>query len=128
LDAYAGSGAVGIEALSRGAKHAVLIERNAKALEILRENLRTLEIENEATVVRGSAALLLGNHPSDIAFVDPPYDQVDEYASSLNALAETKVELAIAQHPSKLALTDRYGRLQRVRILRQGENSLSFFE
>jgi 16S rRNA (guanine(966)-N(2))-methyltransferase RsmD len=127
LDAYAGSGAVGIEALSRGAKHVVLIERSAKALEILRENLRALGVENEATVVRGSAATLLHNHPCDIAFIDPPYDQVNEYADSLNALATTNVHLAIAQHPSKLVLEERYGRLQKVRVLRQGDNSLSFF-
>src|SRR5579875_1097426 len=58
LDAYAGSGAVGIEALSRGAKHAVFIERNGHALAVLRENLAALQIREEATVVRGRAALL----------------------------------------------------------------------
>ncbi|MBV8828029.1 MAG: RsmD family RNA methyltransferase, partial [Acidobacteriaceae bacterium] len=51
LDAYAGSGAVGIEALSRGAQHAILIERNAQALSVLRDNLRTLGLEEQATVV-----------------------------------------------------------------------------
>lgn len=128
LDAYAGSGAVGIEALSRGAKHAVLIERSAHALQVLRENLRTLGIEAEATVVRGSAAVLLHNYPCDIAFVDPPYEQVGEYADSLNALAATAVELVIAQHASKTILEEQYGRLRNVRVLRQGDNSLSFYE
>lgn len=128
LDAYAGSGAVGIEALSRGAKHVVLIERSAKALDVLRENLRTLEIEQEVTVVRGSAPVLLHNYPCEIAFIDPPYEQVDEYTNSLGALAETRAELVIAQHPSKLALNDQYGRLRKVRVLRQGDNSLSFYE
>jgi 16S rRNA (guanine(966)-N(2))-methyltransferase RsmD len=128
LDAYAGSGAVGIEALSRGAKHVVLIERSAKALEILRENLHALGVEDQATVVRGSAATLLHNYPCDIAFIDPPYDQVSEYGNSLNALAATDVHLAIAQHPSKLALEEHYSRLQKMRVLRQGDNSLSFFE
>src|SRR5581483_7190116 len=83
LDAYAGSGAVAIEALSRGARHVVLIERSAKALEVLRDNLRTLGAEDRATVVRGSAAVLLHNYSCDIAFVDPPYDQVSEYENSL---------------------------------------------
>lgn len=128
LDAYAGSGAVGIEALSRGAKHAVLIERSAKALQVLRENLSTLGIDSEATIVRGSAAVLLHNYPCDIAFLDPPYEQVGEYADSLNALAATPVELAIAQHPSRLVLEEQYGRFQKVRVLRQGDNSLSFYE
>src|SRR5947209_7899606 len=59
LDAYAGTGAVGIEALSRGASRAILIERRADALAVLRENLRTLGIGDEATVLRGSALALL---------------------------------------------------------------------
>ncbi len=127
LDAYAGSGAVGIEALSRGAKHAVLIERSGKATQVLRENLGTLGIEREATVVRGSATVLLHNYPCDIAFIDPPYDQAGEYADSLNALAATQVELVVAQHPSKMVLDSNYGRLQKIRVLRQGDNSLSFY-
>src|SRR5580700_2143022 len=70
LDAYAGTGAVAIEALSRGAQRAILIERDPAALAILRENLLTLGLMDEATVVRGSAAAKLLNHPSDIAFLD----------------------------------------------------------
>ena len=129
LDAYAGSGSVGIEALSRGAKRAVFIERNAKALEVLRDNLRSLAVgEDEATVIRGSAAVLLHNHPSDIAFVDPPYDVVDEYEQSLTALAGTGVRLVIAQHPSRMVLNEIYGRLNKIRVLKQGDNSLSFYE
>lgn len=128
LDAYAGSGAVGIEALSRGAKHTVLIERSAQALQALRENLRALGIEGEATVVRGSAAVLLQNYPCDIAFLDPPYEQGGEYTDALNALAATPVELVIAQHASKMILEEQYGRLRKVRVLRQGDNSLSFYE
>lgn len=128
LDAYAGSGAVGIEALSRGAKHAILIERSAKALAVLRENVSTLGLKDEATVVRGSAAVLLHNYPCDIAFLDPPYEQADEYADSLNALSSTQVRLVIAQHPSRMLLAENYGRLNKARLLRQGDNSLSFYE
>jgi 16S rRNA (guanine966-N2)-methyltransferase len=128
LDAYAGSGAVGIEALSRGAAHIVFIERNAAALAVLRENLRALDISSEATVVRGSAAVLLANYPVEIAFLDPPYDLTGEYAASLNALASTACSLAIAQHSSRLALDDRYGRLAKTRVLKQGDNSLTFYE
>ena len=128
LDAYAGSGAVAIEALSRGAKHAVLIERSARALEVLRENIASLDLQSETTVVRGSAAVLLHNHPCDLAFVDPPYDQVDEYASAMNALASTPAQLVVAQHPSRMPLDETFGRLKKVRVLRQGDNSLSFYE
>ncbi len=128
LDAYAGSGAVGIEALSRNAKHAIFIERSAMALQVLRGNLESLGITGEASVVRGSAAALLHNYPCDIAFLDPPYEQVNEYAASMNALAATQVQLIIAQHSSKLVLDEQYGPFYKVRVLRQGDNSLTFYE
>jgi 16S rRNA (guanine(966)-N(2))-methyltransferase RsmD len=128
LDAYAGSGAVGIEALSRGAKHVVLIERSAQALEVIRENLATLKIEGDVTLVRGSAAATLQKYPADIAFIDPPYDRTYEYATSLTILAEISCPLAIAQHPSRLVLDEAYGRLEKRRVLKQGDNSLSFYE
>lgn len=128
LDAYAGSGAVGIEALSRGAKRVFFIERNHQALTVLRENLASLEIGDEATVVRGTAAVLLGNYPADIAFLDPPYELVNEYARSLTALSQAKCELVIAQHASRVSLDERYGRLVKTRVVKQGDNSLTFYE
>ncbi len=127
LDAYAGSGAVGIEALSRGAAHVILIERNAQALAVVRENLRLLEVESEATVVPGRAAVLLPGYKVDVAFIDPPYDQEKEYGDSLLALARSGSKLAIAQHTSRLTLEDGYEALEKFRVLRQGDNSLSFY-
>jgi len=128
LDAYAGTGAVGIEALSRGAKHVILIERNANALAVIRENVAALKIEDDVSIVRGSATVLIPNYPCDIAFIDPPYEQVNEYAGSLTALAGTRCSLAIAQHASRLELEECYGVLRKNRVLRQGDNSLSFYE
>ena len=128
LDAYAGSGAVGIEALSRGAQHVIFIERHAGALAVLRENLRALDIGVEATVVRGSAATLLPNYPADLAFLDPPYEHTHEYAASLTALASTACSLAIAQHSSRLVLDDCFGSLAKTRVVKQGDNSLTFYE
>jgi 16S rRNA (guanine966-N2)-methyltransferase len=128
LDAYAGSGAVGIEALSRGAAHVVFIERNAAALTVLRENLRTLGVSSEATIIRGSAAVLLADCPVEIAFLDPPYHLPGEYAAALDALASTGCSLAIAQHSSGFGLDGRYGRLAKTRVLKQGDNSLTFYE
>lgn len=128
LDAFAGSGAVGMEALSRGATGVILIERNSRAFGMLRENLRALGIEGEVTVVRGSAVALLPNYHSDIAFLDPPYDQVQLYEESLLALSRSGCKLVIAQHPSKLSLEEDYGGLKKFRVLRQGDNSLSFYE
>jgi 16S rRNA (guanine(966)-N(2))-methyltransferase RsmD len=128
LDAYAGSGAVGIEALSRGASRVILIERKAVAIEVIRENLASLSIGREVSVIRGQASLLLSNYPADIAFLDPPYELEAEYLASLNALEGTPCELAIAQHASRLTLAAEYGRLRKTRVLKQGDNSLSFYE
>jgi len=128
VDAYAGTGAVGIEALSRGAKHVILIERRSDALAMIRDNVRSLGLERETTIVRGTAAVQLPNHQCDMAFIDPPYEEVKEYSSSLLALSQTGCTLAIAQHSSKLTLEDTYGRLRKTRVLKQGDNSLSFYE
>lgn len=128
LDAYAGTGAVAIEALSRGARHAILIERHPEALQILRENLRTLNLESEVTVVRGSPPTKIQDYGVDIAFLDPPYEATDQYPACLLALAETACQLAVAQHASHFELAASYGRLTRTRVLKQGDNSLSFYE
>jgi len=128
LDAYAGSGAVGIEAISRGAKHALLIEHHAGAIAVIRENLHSLGIETEATILRGSAIALLTKHTADIAFIDPPYEKSNEYSASLTAASKTGCSMAIAQHSSKVTLEDCYGALQKTRVLKQGDNSLSFYE
>lgn len=128
LDAYAGSGAVGIEALSRGAKHAILIERDEYAAAVIRENLHSLGIERETTLVRGSTATAIRNYRPDIAFVDPPYDEAKEYAKSLLALSETGCSVVIAQHASRAVLEDLYGTMKKTRVLKQGDNSLSFYE
>ncbi len=128
LDAYAGSGAVGIEALSRGAKQVILIERKPAAVAVIRENLASLAITGGVTVVRGSASVLLPNYPADIAFIDPPYDQLSEYAGALLALSATECSIAIAQHASRVNLEERYGALTKTRVLKQGDNSLTFYE
>ena len=127
LDAYAGSGAVGLEALSRGAKHVVLIERSDAAIAVIRENVRALQVMNEVTLIRGKASGLLLKYPADLVFVDPPYELTGEYAASMEILSGTACRLVIAQHPSRLQLPDCYGRLSKKRVLRQGDNSLSFY-
>ena len=128
LDAYAGSGAVGIEALSRGASRVILIERNAHALAVIQQNLQSLGIEREATLVRGSAGALLRNYRPDIAFLDPPYEETKEYAKVLLVLAEIGCPVGIAQHASRAVLENAYGTMKRTRVLKQGDNSLSFYE
>ena len=127
VDAYAGTGAVGIEALSRGAAHAWFLERSRPALEAIRENLAALQLERRATVVTGLVTLTLPRHPADIVFLDPPYDLEREYSAVLALLAETPPGLTIVQHSIRLALPDEQGVLRRTRILKQGDNALSFY-
>ena len=127
LDAYAGTGAVGIEALSRGAAHAYFLERNRAALDAIRENLASLRLEHRATVVAGPVLLALPKYKASIVFLDPPYDQEREYTAVLGILGEDPPELTVVQHSVRLALADSYGALARTRTLKQGDNALSFY-
>jgi 16S rRNA (guanine(966)-N(2))-methyltransferase RsmD len=124
VDAYAGSGAVGIEALSRGAARAIFIERSNAALEVLRENLASLKLQARANVIRGKVAQVLEAYPAGIVFLDPPYHLPDEYEISLPV---AKGKIVIAQHASRHTLDEQYGDLLRYRIVKQGDNSLSFY-
>jgi 16S rRNA (guanine(966)-N(2))-methyltransferase RsmD len=127
LDAYAGTGAVGIEALSRGAAHAFFLEHNRRALEAIRQNLATLGLEARATVVAGAVLVTLPKQQADIVFFDPPYELEREYAAVLEVLAETMPLVAVVQHSVRFALGDVYGVLRRTRIVKQGDNALSFY-
>ena len=128
VDAYAGCGSVGIEALSRGAAMVHFIELSRAAARMIGENLRSLGITKDFEIHCGKASRLLSRVTGDIVFMDPPYPKVNEYEASLTLLGETPPELVIAQHASRHALKETYGRLQRTRVLKQGDNSLSFFE
>ena len=127
VDAYAGSGAVGIEAISRGARQAVFIEKNRAACEVIRSNLASLKIGREARLIQGSAALYLDRIEADIVFLDPPYPKEREYDAAMEALEKKPPALVIAQHSSRVALREQYGPLRRTRVVRQGENTLSFY-
>ncbi len=128
VDAYAGTGAVGIEAFSRGASRVVLIERSPQAIAVIHENLSSLGIAAKVTIARGAVARLLPKYDCDIVFLDPPYDRPKEYVEAFQALAGMQCPLVIAQHPSRMALDDSYGSLHKKRVLKQGDNSLTFFE
>jgi 16S rRNA (guanine966-N2)-methyltransferase len=83
VDLYAGSGALGLEALSRGARHVVLVERAAAALEALESNIALLGVASEVEVVRGDALRYLGQPhaaPFDLVLADPPYADGQEAA------------------------------------------------
>jgi 16S rRNA (guanine(966)-N(2))-methyltransferase RsmD len=130
VDAYAGSGAVGIEALSRGAARAVFVEKHPAAVRVIRENLAALGIEDRAQVIQASAAMIVGRYREGIVFLDPPYPLVKEYDAALRALgaAPGSSLLVIAQHAARQQMVESAGALKRVRQVRQGDNTLSFYE
>ncbi len=139
VDLYAGTGAVGIEAVSRGAEHVWFAEKAAPAIAAMRANLSALKIEGGYTLeTRGVGALLerLGklSQPVDIVFLDPPYEAEAEYAGALQFLGSARGRgalagdaLVIAEHGSKARLAGRYGSLEQTRMLKQGDAALSFF-
>ena len=128
LDGYAGTGAVGIEALSRGARRCIFIEKSRAASEVIRENLASLGIADRAEVFTGKTAWVLEHKTADIVFLDPPYALEREYEQTLELLGRKHSGLTVVQHASRFALLEEYGELRRVRVVRQGDNSLSFYE
>jgi len=128
VDAYAGTGAVGIEALSRGARHAFFLERDRVALAAIRENLASLNAGGRATVVPGAVVKSLALHAGEIVFLDPPYAMEKEYGAALELLGTTGAGLVIVQHSRWMKLEEEYRALRRTRVVRQGDNELSFYE
>ncbi len=136
LDLYAGSGAVGIEAISRGAAHVTFIERAPAALKILRANLAHLEINTAFKIHESNVAQFLRKPPVaifDIVFLDPPWDAAEDYTTTLNLLGAGSLRvlapdaIVIAEHRRKQTLNHIYGNLQRYRLLEQGDAALSFY-
>jgi len=126
-DLHAGSGAVGIEALSRGASRVVFVEQNRAAVNVIRQNLKALDIESRTQVLQGRATALMGGIRADIVFLDPPYDLAAEYETALAKLGAQPPKLVIVQHSVRLKLAESYGALRQTRALRQGDNCLSFY-
>ena len=128
-DVYAGTGSVGIEALSRGASRAIFIEQSRAAANLIRENLRSLDLEARAQVRHGRATAILPQlEAPDIVFLDPPYRLDQEYERALAILGEKPPPLAIVQHAARFELAETYAGLKRRRVLKQGDNALSFYE
>jgi 16S rRNA (guanine966-N2)-methyltransferase len=139
LDLYAGSGAVGIEALSRGAARVDFVERAPAALAVLRGNLAKLGLTAGFRIHEAGVGAALGRMklPAgtafNLVFLDPPYDAAEEYDATLNMLGGSQAgllapaALLIAEHRKKERLEDKYGALERTRILEQGDAALSFY-
>jgi 16S rRNA (guanine966-N2)-methyltransferase len=134
-DLYAGSGAVGIEALSRGARLVYFVDHAAPALTAIRTNLAALEIHSGFQIESGgvSAALSRISESCAVIFLDPPYEAASDYAGTLESIGQRADELltadgiVVAEHSRKRPLADSYGSLQRYRVLEQGDASLSFY-
>ena len=149
-DLYAGTGAVGIEALSRGAAHVWFAEKAEPALAAIRTNLRALKISNGFTIEdRGTGALLErlaiaaqkaiddGLVPGiqlDVVYVDPPWEAETEYATTLHLLGSARGAallpagaLVVVEHKSKSPLPERFGHLIHSRTRKQGDAALSFY-
>jgi 16S rRNA (guanine966-N2)-methyltransferase len=137
---FAGTGAVGIEALSRGAAEAVFIENHAPAAALIRRNLESLGIRSGSQVLlvdalRGLEKIAAKHKPSDppfdFVFLDPPYAAEEEYSRVLEFLGAatflTATTTVIAEHRHTTQLPESIGHLRRTRVLKQGDAALTFF-
>lgn len=136
LDLFAGTGAVGIEALSRGAKEVHFVESSGAAAEAIRKNLRSLGITGGFKVVQQELPQAFWRMEqervtADVVFIDPPYRMKDSYTRTLGALAESPLiwamSVVIAEHEKKFDPGQEFGALRRFRRLVQGSTTLSFY-
>jgi 16S rRNA (guanine966-N2)-methyltransferase len=140
IDAFAGTGAVGIEALSRGAKEVVFLEKHAPAVALIKKNLASLEVQTATRVlpvdVMQGLQILAKEDASargkpEILFLDPPYDRAADYERVLSFLGSARLfgenGLVIAEHRRNFELPEVVENLQRVRVLLQGDATLSFY-
>jgi len=136
LDLFAGTGAVGIEALSRGAKEVYFVEYSAQAAEVIRGNLEGLGIREGFTLLqeelpRAVWRMERRHVAADVVFVDPPYRMQDAYTNTLRALVDSSLvwamSVVIAEHEKKFDPGEEVGVLRRFRKLVQGSAALSFY-
>jgi 16S rRNA (guanine(966)-N(2))-methyltransferase RsmD len=146
VDLYAGTGAVGIEALSRGAAHVFFAEKAAPALAAIRANLSSLKIAHNFTIEDRGAGVLLERlakaaqnappniAPLDLIYLDPPWESAAEYDRTLHLLGSPRGHailapsaLVVAEHSSKSPLAPRFGSLAQTRTLKQGDAALTFY-
>jgi 16S rRNA (guanine(966)-N(2))-methyltransferase RsmD len=137
IDGYAGTGAVGIEALSRGARRVIFIEIARGAVALIRENLRMLDAADDAEilhedVLKGLARLHARGERADFLFLDPPYQDQEEYHGAFELLSDSPPlapnGIVILEHRSTFPLPDFVGRLESFRRVRQGDATLSFYK
>lgn len=136
LDLFAGTGAIGIEALSRGARSVYFVESSRRAARVIRDNLSALGIEEGFEVIEREAANGLRMLDAqavacDFCFLDPPYRKMGDYEQVLGFLSQSRLitpsTVVIAEHDKHFDPGDIFGALRRRRALRQGDGVLSFY-
>jgi 16S rRNA (guanine966-N2)-methyltransferase len=136
VDLYAGTGAIGIEAASRGARDVILIESHKQTARLARENIEALKIGPSVRIieddaVRGLERLSTKHLLADFIFLDPPYSEAEEYLRILEFLDSSHLVapygIVIVEHRKKMELPGRLNRLERTRLLEQGDAALSFY-
>jgi 16S rRNA (guanine(966)-N(2))-methyltransferase RsmD len=135
LDICAGSGAAGIEALSRGASSSTFIELSRRACAVIEDNLAALDIDSDAHILNRDAVKALKwlasqEHQFDIAFFDPPYSS-GLYSHVMETVAASGLLAAdgilVVEHRAKAPPTAEYAELRIYRHLKQGESGLAFY-
>jgi 16S rRNA (guanine(966)-N(2))-methyltransferase RsmD len=134
LDVYAGTGAIGIEALSRGAAHVTFVESDRRARALIAANLALCAVETGYTIEPMSATQAFSALPTSAAFVpfdfillDPPYAQPP--AQSLDGVDRVLAAsgVVVLEHARRVPVPDRHGRLARARDLVSGDSALAFY-
>jgi len=136
FDLYAGTGAVGIEALSRGASMVHFVESSVQAAELIKENLSSLGISTGFQILKQDSIRTLrglesGGTAADFIFLDPPYEMEEAYRQALETISKSSVlkdeSIVIAEHQKKFEPGEASGSLRRYRKLVQGDGVLSFY-
>jgi 16S rRNA (guanine966-N2)-methyltransferase len=140
IDVFAGTGAVGIEALSRGAEHVCFIENHGPSAALIRENLAALKVQSKVTVIcadaiRGletlEAKIKAGDVAYDYIFIDPPYAATADYSRVLQKVGASNLlagrGIVIVEHRKTFDLPQSFDTLKRIRLLRQGDAALNFY-
>lgn len=132
LDGYAGTGAVGIEALSRGAGHVTFVERDRRAAALIEENLQRCAVSKGYVIIRAEFAGLARDDDRsgtafDIIVLDPPYDEAPAAALDAAGALAAPAGVVVLEHARRHAPPERAGRLLRRRTVVSGDSALTFY-
>ena len=137
LDGYAGTGAVGIEALSRGARAVTFVESDKRAETLIAENLAHCGVENGYAIIRATVARAIDQLDAaasgpyelfDIVWLDPPYDEPSDAVLAAAGVLMASGGLLVLEHARRRQAPETAGRLVRVRQVTSGDSALSFYE